>query len=143
MQQIREGLALLVAMKHVDPAAWRFTLVKYWNIDVGSEGERLFEEEIRARFDLTLNLEGREQDDAVTDFDLVRFCGTHQREHGSDEYIDMLGRIASLDADLQRGNAGLDINIPFRCVLLYFPREICWTSCEGSRGDPPSRDNYL
>ncbi|KAE9063568.1 hypothetical protein PF005_g29617 [Phytophthora fragariae] len=56
LQQIREGLALLVAVKLVDQAAWRFMLVSYWDVDVGREGEQLFEEEIPARFELTLNL---------------------------------------------------------------------------------------
>ncbi|KAE9325049.1 hypothetical protein PR003_g16583 [Phytophthora rubi] len=37
LQQIREGLALLVAVKHVDEAAWRFMLVSYWDVDVGRE----------------------------------------------------------------------------------------------------------
>ncbi|KAE8954151.1 hypothetical protein PR001_g32611, partial [Phytophthora rubi] len=59
-------------------------------------------------------------DEGAITYDLVRFCGTHQREHPSEEYLTALSQIAALDENLKPGEAGVDIRIPVKLQFETF-----------------------
>lgn len=71
LQYVQEALALLVAVKHVDYAAWGYLLLKHCHLDVGREGEEEFEAELPARFELYTDLDR----DKASNSNLVHFCG--------------------------------------------------------------------
>ncbi|KAE8977037.1 hypothetical protein PR003_g26506 [Phytophthora rubi] len=51
-QKFREALALLAAVAYVDQSAWRYLLEHQCGVDLGVEGEEIFEEEIAVLFQL-------------------------------------------------------------------------------------------
>ncbi|KAG7392727.1 hypothetical protein PHYBOEH_006298 [Phytophthora boehmeriae] len=118
-QKVREALALLAAVEHVDEDAWKHLLTTYCKVDMGREGEEKYEK-VPVRFLLTMDLEGitNQKDQKKVHFDLVHFCGVHQREHPSPEYAKALRQIATLDNSLTKNEPGVDIEIP---VKVHFP----------------------
>ncbi|OWZ19723.1 hypothetical protein PHMEG_0005976 [Phytophthora megakarya] len=114
-QNLREALALLSAVAHVDQSAWKYLLTTYCGLKFDNE-----DDEIPAQFQIYLNLEGRESLKWADtfDFDLVKICGTHQRKHPSRNYLNALKRIAFWDGIINGGGRmdlpGKDIYIPVR-----------------------------
>jgi len=113
--KVREALALLAAVAHVDQAAWRYLLKMHCGVFLGKEGEEVFEEEIPARFLLFLiedNAEDEYQEYAKTlKDDIVRFCGVHQRKRPSRAYVRALKKIAAMDTKMKPGEPGIDLKI--------------------------------
>ncbi|KAE9311582.1 hypothetical protein PF008_g20180 [Phytophthora fragariae] len=114
-KKIREALALVSAVAHVDQSAWRYLLDKYCEVDFRQESE-----DIPARFLVFMDLEAKEDlaYEGTFDLDPVQLCDTHQRKHPTDAYVAALQKISALDKRLKSDKPGVDILIPVR---LYFP----------------------
>ncbi|KAG7379592.1 hypothetical protein PHYPSEUDO_008437 [Phytophthora pseudosyringae] len=111
--KVQEAVALLAAVQRVDYDAYGFLLSNQCGIDLGVDGEQLHDAPLAAQFVLDVDAQGRQIDGAVA-YDLVQFCGTNQREHPSDKYVQDLRKIAALDGTLQPDKPGVDIEIPVR-----------------------------
>lgn len=120
---VREALALLAAVNHVEYAAWRFLLEKYCEVDLGCEGEEKYEAKVPVLFVLETNTHMVMYEKDVFESDLVLFAGAHQREHTSPEFEDALDKIAAFDKTLQ-GQAGVEIEIPLRVDYRTFEHGI-------------------
>ncbi|ETP23968.1 hypothetical protein F441_02983 [Phytophthora nicotianae CJ01A1] len=114
--KVREALALLAAVAHVDQDGWRYLLKIHCGVVLGTEGEEVFDEEIPARFMLYLiednDHNGYKEYAKTLQNDIVKFCGVYQREHPSRAYLKALKRIAAMDSNLKTGKPGLDLKIP-------------------------------
>lgn len=114
--KVREGLALLAAVEHVDGDAWKYLLKDCCEVDIGREGEQKYDT-VPVRFWLELDLQARlSKDLEQVEYDLVKFCGVDQRQNASNEYVKALQTIAAMYAKLSE--AGEDIEIS---VAVNFP----------------------
>ncbi|KAF4028385.1 hypothetical protein GN244_ATG19942 [Phytophthora infestans] len=111
--KVREALALLAAVAHVDQAGWRYLLAEHCDVDLGTEGQEAFEVHLPADFVLYFLRDEKKYPESLKN-DIVKFCGVHQREHASSAYLKALKRIASLDKHLASNKPGVDIKIPVR-----------------------------
>ncbi|KAE8992148.1 hypothetical protein PF010_g18797 [Phytophthora fragariae] len=116
--KVREALALLAAVAHVDQLAWKYLLQNHCHVELGGGGERNFPlEDIPARFILII-LENQGQPKKTypvsLEGDLVHLCGVRQRTHTSRSYQVALEKIAALDKNLKSGKPGVDVKIPVR-----------------------------
>jgi hypothetical protein len=120
-QTIRETLALLATVAHVDPNGWKYLLKTYCGVSLGSEGEEIFEEEIPVRFLLSI-FDGKYDAEHMAELeeDLVFLFGVHQRTDPSQEYVTDLKKVARLDTKLRRGEAGTDVLVPVQVWLSAF-----------------------
>ncbi|OWZ21817.1 hypothetical protein PHMEG_0003567 [Phytophthora megakarya] len=114
--KVREALALLAAVAHVDQEGWRYLLEMHCDVFLGTEGEEVFEETIPARF-LVYLIEDNEEEDykeyvETLKNDIIQFCGVHQRTHPTRAYLKIMKRIAALDEQLKLGKPGIDLKIP-------------------------------
>ncbi|KAG6623676.1 uncharacterized protein IUM83_01982 [Phytophthora cinnamomi] len=107
IQLIRETLALLAAVEHIDHVAWRFLLEEHCEVPLDEEGFEIFEDKIAVRFELIQD--SRVERDLMTAQNLNRhkviayqalniFCGLSQRERVSQAYVTYLSRIAAMGA---------------------------------------------
>ncbi|RLN76934.1 hypothetical protein BBJ28_00015391 [Nothophytophthora sp. Chile5] len=108
-RDLREALALLAAVAHVNDAAWQYLLLEYCELDV-DRAEEVFKSEFPPRFQLSLA-----DDDPDVRNDLLNgvlsFCGPEQHAIHSEEYRTTLTKIISLS----RGNesaVSTEIEIP-------------------------------
>ncbi|KAJ8544627.1 hypothetical protein ON010_g11640 [Phytophthora cinnamomi] len=108
IQDMREALALLATVAHVDYAGWRFILERYCDLSLGEEGDAQYEEVIPAQFSLILNLK---RNPISGRFDLVEFCGAQQLEHPTPAYVHALKKITDV-GNIGMGQPPLDIKIP-------------------------------
>ncbi|KAK1930106.1 hypothetical protein P3T76_014340 [Phytophthora citrophthora] len=126
-QLVREGLALLAAVAHVDYKAWRYLLEEHCAVPLGREGDELYEDRIPVHFLLILDRNAArgwnrqfssfsaeerksiKEEYEVRPFteDLLEFC---RQDNHSGAYVDHLARVATLLQD----NASLDIQIPIQ-----------------------------
>ncbi|EGZ08162.1 hypothetical protein PHYSODRAFT_550024, partial [Phytophthora sojae] len=104
-QNTREALSLLAAVARVDHAAWKFLLLRYCGVDLGSPGDEIFETEIPVRFCVVIEPQG--------ETDLIQLCGVNQRRYLSEGYVNTLARIAELGGIAQNAE-GVDLEIPVR-----------------------------
>ncbi|KAE9207491.1 hypothetical protein PF005_g12583 [Phytophthora fragariae] len=115
--KVREALALLAAVAHVDQLAWKYLLQNHCYVELGGGGEGNFPlEDIPVRFILII-LEKQGQSKAYPvslEGDLVHLCGVRQRTHTSRDYQVALEKIAALDKNLKSGKPGVDVKIPVR-----------------------------
>ncbi|EGZ08222.1 hypothetical protein PHYSODRAFT_306235 [Phytophthora sojae] len=133
-QEVQEALALLVAVEHADPRAYVHILTRCCGLVMGRFGEELKTVNIETRFlpDVDVAKSENQTDDGATVYDIVRFCGTHQREHPSEEYLAALSQIAALNEKLKPGEPGADITIP---VKLQFSSDMKGIPAWASRDD--------
>ncbi|KAG7381438.1 hypothetical protein PHYPSEUDO_006016 [Phytophthora pseudosyringae] len=117
LRKIREALALLAAVAHFDPTAWKCILELYCDVEFGEVGEELFEELVPAEFVLFI-LQDNDKYPATLQEEIVQFCGTDQREHPSALYLEALNRIATLDGERLSDGRGVNIEIPVRVIFL-------------------------
>ncbi|KAE9006980.1 hypothetical protein PF011_g11329 [Phytophthora fragariae] len=126
LREVREALALVAAVAHVDQEAWKFVLNKVWGLKLGKIGSEELEREIPARFVLIFDhLAGVVPITSYTDSensflkDLVHFCGTNQVEDPSPEFQTALRQLAVRAGTrlLPRDKSGLDIKIPVQVFL--------------------------
>ncbi|GMF11190.1 unnamed protein product [Phytophthora lilii] len=95
-QDLREALALVAALAHVDNAAWKKLLVEDIGLNVGVQ-EELFEGDFMPRFQLVRERTGDGPDDDGELLTGIReFCGTQQYTEQSKEYKEALAKIASM-----------------------------------------------
>ncbi|OWZ08738.1 hypothetical protein PHMEG_00018669, partial [Phytophthora megakarya] len=127
LREIREALALVAAVAHVDQVAWKFVLNKIWGLKLGTKGSEELEQEIPPRFALVFaHLAGHsrggdpfdEGSGAVLN-DLVFFCGTDQRLDPTPEFLTGLRDIAARMNPklLPRDKPGLDVKIPIQVAF--------------------------
>ncbi|KAG7381437.1 hypothetical protein PHYPSEUDO_006015 [Phytophthora pseudosyringae] len=130
-QKVREALALLAAVAHVDSAGWRYLLAEHCDVDLGEEGQQVFEGDIPAEFVLYFLQDEKKYPESLKN-DIIRFCGVHQREHASAAYSKALKRVAALDESLKAKKSVIDIEIPVRvCFTVMHPASYMFL-CEGS-----------
>ncbi|KAG6623497.1 uncharacterized protein IUM83_01971 [Phytophthora cinnamomi] len=107
LRLIRETLALLAAVEHIDHVAWRFLLEEHCEVPLDEEGFEIFEDKIPVRFEVILD--SRVERDLMTAQNLNRHkviayqalnisCGLSQRERVSQAYVTYLSRIAAMGA---------------------------------------------
>ncbi|OWZ18508.1 hypothetical protein PHMEG_0007383, partial [Phytophthora megakarya] len=113
-RHVREALALLAAVAHVDQKAWKYLLTRHCGVVLGREGDAKFEQDVAADYFLILDQDEdwRTNDEDHMGLDLALFCGVEHRTHPSKEYEDALTKIATLDRTLNPTDAGVDIMIP-------------------------------
>ncbi|ETI48398.1 hypothetical protein F443_07572 [Phytophthora nicotianae P1569] len=85
-QKVREALAILAAVAHVDQVGWRYLLAEHCDVDLGIEGQEVFEEDLPAEFVLYFLQDEKKYPKSLIN-DITRFCGVHQREHASSAYL--------------------------------------------------------
>ncbi|KAE9273127.1 hypothetical protein PF008_g29923 [Phytophthora fragariae] len=114
---VREAMALLIAVHHVDYLAYSHLMMEYCGVSVGDYGDELDDAPIASEFVVDLDVGAKEVDGAVTD-DLARQCGTDHRLHPSEEYLETLKKIAALDDKLKPGESGVevDVAVKLRCT---------------------------
>ncbi|EGZ23602.1 hypothetical protein PHYSODRAFT_295929 [Phytophthora sojae] len=105
--RVREALALLAAVAHVDHEAWKYLLHAHCKLNWWRDGEENLPERLPARFVLKLPQE------TVAD-DLARFFGVDHREQPSGAYVEAMKRVAAFDHRLQPTSPGVDIEVPIR-----------------------------
>ncbi|RLN84999.1 hypothetical protein BBJ28_00010902 [Nothophytophthora sp. Chile5] len=108
-RKLREAVALLAAVAHVDHTAWKRLLLDDCHLDVGTE-EEVFMGDIPPRFQLTLDCDGPDSGDVIP-HGLLAFCGTEQHVNHTEEYSEALTRIATLSHD-SGSAAATEIEIP-------------------------------
>ncbi|EGZ08228.1 hypothetical protein PHYSODRAFT_340047 [Phytophthora sojae] len=125
-QMVQEALALLVAVEHADYLVYDDILTYGCGITRSRSGEELDAAWIAAKFllDVDVNRFENETDDEAIAYDLVRLCGTHQREHPSEEYLAALSQVAALDKNFEPGEPGVDIKIPVKLQFSSHTRVI-------------------
>ncbi|KAG6623588.1 uncharacterized protein IUM83_01999 [Phytophthora cinnamomi] len=116
-RKIREALALLSAVAHVDQSAWKILLQEECNVDLGEAGEEFAEKDIPADFILFVLQDSSKYADTLTD-EIIQFYGVDQRENPSPDYLKALERISGMDANLRRTKQGLDLEIPVRVYYM-------------------------
>jgi hypothetical protein len=126
LQEVREALALVAAVAHIDQEAWKFLLNKIWGVKLGKAKSEELEQDIPARFVLVFDtLAGftrgnyfREEEGSVLE-DLVFFCGTSQRLDPTPEFQTALRQIAArAGAKIPpRGKPGWDVTIPVQVAF--------------------------
>ncbi|EGZ08223.1 hypothetical protein PHYSODRAFT_306236 [Phytophthora sojae] len=133
-QEVQEALALLVAVEHADYHAYDYILAHWSGVIRGRFGEELNAVCFERKFLLDLDVAKYENQTGVEAiaYDLVRFCGTRQREHPGEEYLSALRQIAALDKNLKPGEPGVDIKIP---VKLQFSSHMSGMPAWNSRND--------
>ncbi|EGZ08241.1 hypothetical protein PHYSODRAFT_306247 [Phytophthora sojae] len=110
IQKFREALALLAAVVHVDQSAWRYLLGHQCGVDLGVEGEEIFEEEIAVLFQLyMIKGDTRYSFPQNLEQDLVRWFGVYQRTEARQEYLDALQKISDLAGNLPLDKPRVDI----------------------------------
>lgn len=116
LQKVRESLALLAAVAHVDYPAWKHLLVKYSKVNFVKEEDEMLQDEVAVRFVLQLDWAKKSniKFEEPMDYDLVLFCGVQQRTQPSPEYLSALSQIAAMDTALRPGRPGIDLRIPVR-----------------------------
>ncbi|RLN72384.1 hypothetical protein BBJ28_00006002 [Nothophytophthora sp. Chile5] len=108
-RKLREAVALLTAVAHVDHATWKRLLLDDCHMDVGTE-EDVFMGDIPPRFQLTLDCDGPDSGDVIP-HGLLAFCGTEQHANHTEEYSEALAKIATLSHD-SGSAAATEIEIP-------------------------------
>lgn len=93
MRELQESLGVLAAVADVDNAAWKRLLVDYVDLDVSSQ-EETFEGEVAPRFQLALIDDGPDSEEELL-AGLEAFCRTEQHSKRSEEYENVLARIAA------------------------------------------------
>ncbi|ETL47419.1 hypothetical protein F441_03458, partial [Phytophthora nicotianae CJ01A1] len=106
--KIRETLAILAAVAHVDPFAFKWLLVTQCQLNWWKQGEENLPEQLPARFVLKV------EDHSKVTADLVKFCGVNQREQPSAEYVEAMKRIAEIVGHLTPDSPGVDVEVPIR-----------------------------
>ncbi|EGZ17064.1 hypothetical protein PHYSODRAFT_300253 [Phytophthora sojae] len=119
--QVREALALLAAVAHVDQLAWKYLLKEHCGVRLGKEGSAKLhvERDLPAEYYLVLDHEQDERTAYEEDhlgLNLVQFCGTDHHEMPVDGYLETLAQIAAFDTKLKSYNPGVEIRIPVQCV---------------------------
>ncbi|KAG3119510.1 hypothetical protein PI124_g1201 [Phytophthora idaei] len=110
LERVREALALLAAVAHVDHAAAKYLLDKYCEVEADFTDQR-----VEDMFPLDFVVKRHvEKYGNVPGFQLVELCGTKQRNHPRGEYIEALKKIAALDSNLNPDGPGVDIQVPFQ-----------------------------
>lgn len=105
-QEVREALALLVAVEHAVYDAYDHIFTEKCEVYHGRYGEEISEVSIAVKFILDVDEDGHEINADAADsveYDLVHLCGTDQREQPSEEYRTALSQIAALDENLKSG----------------------------------------
>ncbi|KAE8978372.1 hypothetical protein PR003_g25806 [Phytophthora rubi] len=107
--RVREALALLAAVAHVDHAAWKYLLLAHCKLNWWREGEENLSPQLPARFVLKLAQETAAED-------LAKFCGVDHREQPGAAYMEALKRVAALDRRLGVSTPGVDVQVPVRAA---------------------------
>ncbi|KAE9036063.1 hypothetical protein PR003_g7333 [Phytophthora rubi] len=106
-QDVREALALLAALAHVDKALWTKLLVDHVKLDVREE----FEGEILPRFQLALVGDGPDGDGELLR-GIAEFCGTEQYTAQSAEYKKALAAVAAMNGEKScKGSTEIEVPI--------------------------------
>jgi hypothetical protein len=125
LQNVREALALLAAVAHVDDMAWKDLLRGPCAVTIvikgplGSKGDEAMAKPLPAKFVLFMDMDADQQGEA----DMVQFCGVHQRQHPSPQYLAALAKIAARDDQLALRRRTVNVQIPVKvhassCMLL-------------------------
>ncbi|KAE9200514.1 hypothetical protein PF004_g18977 [Phytophthora fragariae] len=114
-KKVREALALLAAVAHVDQSAWKYLLSRYCAVKLGGEWDAKFARDIRADYYLDQDEDWRTMDEDHIGLDLVLFCGVDHRTNPSKDYVKALAQIAALNTNLTSTDPGVDVVIPVRC----------------------------
>lgn len=112
-KKLREALALLMAVAHVDQRAFKHLLTHYCSIRLGRVGDEHFEQEIPPRILVEFDLNRLHPRKAALKKDMVALCGVEQREHPSAEYLEALKKIEELGS-YSKLSAGKEIIVPVR-----------------------------
>ncbi|KAE9096233.1 hypothetical protein PF005_g16730 [Phytophthora fragariae] len=117
--QVREALALLAAVAHVDQLAWKYLLSEHCGVNLGKAGSAKLGRDIRAEYFLVLD----QDEDVRTAFeeehqglDLVLFCGTDHQIRPVEGYLETLAEIAALDTKLKYHKPGVEVLIPVQSL---------------------------
>ncbi|KAG7386951.1 hypothetical protein PHYPSEUDO_014935 [Phytophthora pseudosyringae] len=113
-QDLREALALLAAVAHVDNAAWKKLLVENGKLNVGNQ-EEMFEGDFMPRFQLTRLDCGLDGSGELLE-GVSAFCGTEQYSVQSAEYQRALTRIAAMKGG-RSCTGSTEIEIPITVQL--------------------------
>ncbi|KAG7379590.1 hypothetical protein PHYPSEUDO_008435 [Phytophthora pseudosyringae] len=108
LAKIREALAVLAAVAHVDPSGWKELLLTHCQVNWWKQGEEDFPAHLPARFVLLL------EDHSKVTVDVTKFCGVDQREQPSAEFAEAMRRIAEVGGHLTMDSPGVDVEIPVR-----------------------------
>ncbi|KAI9985153.1 hypothetical protein PInf_004467 [Phytophthora infestans] len=109
--EVREALAVLAAVAHVDHFAWKWLLVTQCQLNWWKQGEENFPEHLPARFVLKL------EDHSKVTADLVKLCGVNQREQPSVEYVETMKRVSVIAGHLSPDSPGVDVEVPIRVAF--------------------------
>ncbi|KAE8915161.1 hypothetical protein PF003_g428 [Phytophthora fragariae] len=109
-QQVREALALLIAVEHADPKAYAYLLRKYWKIEPRHFGDKPYET-THVALELDVGEQEPQTDEGFVKYDLVRFCGI---QSPSEEYVTALSQIVALAKTLKV--TPTDIEIPVKVM---------------------------
>lgn len=117
---MREAIALLAAVEHVDHDAWRYLLSKHCGVKLGKKGGEPYEEQIPVGLVLYVDLQAPDDQDIdpLCD-DLLEFCGTRQCTEASRAFLDALGKIAALGGLNEA--ARVEIEVPIRVCFTARP----------------------
>ncbi|KAL4141050.1 hypothetical protein PRNP1_014172 [Phytophthora ramorum] len=102
----------MAAVEHAAYQVWRYLLTQHCGVKFGK-----YEATFAVTFSLDVDVKGYVNENGKIDYDSVCFCGTHQREHPSSEYLKALDRIAALDDNVNPGEPGVEIKIPVKLDL--------------------------
>ncbi|KAE8902633.1 hypothetical protein PF003_g13628 [Phytophthora fragariae] len=117
MQRVREALALLAAVAHVDPKGWKHLLREKCRVKMGKKGEEKYEKEVPVEFVLKfdLNENKKTKGDESLGLDLLLFFDTSHHTEPSRDYVRALAKIAKMDESLKPPRQpGVDSEVPVR-----------------------------